>query len=272
MKRLTVTLLALTLLAASAEADVTIKMSRTDLTEKNPTPQSGTTLLTGDKMASIWAPLEGKKDAGDDSHLIYRGDKQTIWVIKDSDKSYMEMTKASIDAMGQKLDGAMAQMKAEMEKMTPEQRKMMEGHLPAMSGMSEGEKPPRVAKKTGETKTINGFPCVKYTIHVGDQLHSEVWATPMSKFGVSKADMQVLTDMAKMFESITARFKSKGAGSMMNPDGIDGVPVSTTTFDDEGKPTGVMEFQSVAHGAVDAAQFEVPAGYKLKDPMGGRKK
>lgn len=271
MKRLTVTLLALTLLAASAEADVTIKMSRTDLTEEKPTPQSGTTLLTGNKMASIWAPLEGRKDAGDDSHLIYRGDKQTIWVIKDSDKSYMEMTKASIDAMGQKLDGAMAQMKAELEKMPPEQRKMMEAQMKSMTGMSD-EKPQRVAKKTGETKTIHGFPCVKYTVHVGEQLNSEVWATPMNKFGLSKADMQVLMDMAKMFESITARFKSQGAGGVMNPDGIDGVPVLTTTFDEEGKPTGVMEFQSVAHGAVDAAQFEVPAGYKLKDPMGGKKK
>lgn len=137
MKRLTVTLLALTLLAASAEADVTIKMSRTDLTEEKPTPQSGTTLLTGNKMASIWAPLEGRKDAGDDSHLIYRGDKQTIWVIKDSDKSYMEMTKASIDAMGQKLDGAMAQMKAELEKMPPEQRKMME-EMMAKQGVAMG--------------------------------------------------------------------------------------------------------------------------------------
>lgn len=270
MKRLTITLLALTLLAASAEADVTIKMSRTDLTEEKPTPQSGTTLLTNDKMASIWEPLEGKKDAGDDSHLIYRGDKQTIWIIKDSDKSYMEMTKASIDAMGQKLDGAMAQMKAELEKLPPDQRKMMEAQMKSMPGMSD-EKPQRVAKKTGETKTINGFPCVKYTVKVGDQLNSEVWATPMNKFGLSKADMQVLMDMAKLFESITSRFKSPGAG-VMNPDGIDGVPVLTTTFDDEGKPTGVMEFQSVAQGAMDAARFEVPAGYKLKDPVGGKKK
>lgn len=268
MKRLALALLAVGLLAGTARADVTLKMSRTDLTAKDATPVNGTVYITPDKAASLWEP-EKKGEPG--SHVIYRGDKQLLWIITDGDKKYMEMTKESIDQLGGQVDEAMARMKKEMEGVPPEQRAMMEKMMAGMGG-GAAKAPVRVVKKTDDSKTINGFPCTRYLVSLDGKASSEIWAAPFEKLELKKSDLKIFEDMIKLFDGLLSRFKgmSKRGQGMVNSDGIDGVPIQTTTFDSDGKPNGVTNLESVTRGAVDAKLFELPAGY-AKQEMGGKK-
>lgn len=262
MKRLVVAALAVTLVSGTAWADVTMMMSRKDLTKSDAPLVNGRTSLTAEKALSSWDP---EKEGGEGTHVIYRGDKQVIWVLTDKDKKYTEISKADVDQMGAQIDDSMAKMKKEMEGMPADQRAMMEKMMAKMGG--GGKAPVRVVKKTDDSKTINGFPCTRYLVSLDGKASSEIWATPYEKFNVKAADMKVLEDMMKMFESLTSRFQGMGSRSkgMVNGDGVDGVPIQTTMFDRSGKPVDVTTVESVTRDAVPAADFELPAGCKKQE-------
>lgn len=258
-------------IAASAGADVVIRMTRKDLKPSTPVSHLGETVFSSDRLLSKW---EGD-DADGMSHAIFRGDRNLLWIVDNTKKSYMELTEKEMAATGQKVDAAMEKMKAELEKMPPEQRKMVESMMKGNAGMGSGAQPARSVTKTSEAKTINGFPCTKYEVTVDGRKQADVWATPFDKTGLKAADFAVFTRFTEfistMLESLKLPFGQSPGPMGPGLADIKGVPILTVDYDSEGKPASETSFDSITRGEVPAARYDLPAGYAKKEMFGKAK-
>lgn len=263
MKRLSLVVAAVALCAAPAWADLTMKMSTGTPGAKDRVV--GTTYATADRLAMIWQPGGQVKNG---SHMIFDAGKQTMWIIDDSEKSYMALDKPTLERMGQQMEGAMAQMKEAMAKMTPEQRAMMEKTMgKMMSGAQEGPAERRITK-TGESRNVSGFPCTRYDVTSGKRLDGHLWVTPYSQVKITKQDMAVFLKMGELFKSMTSKL-SRVIKAEDNPfaatDQIDGLPILNQILDDKGQVTHEVLIEAINHDAAPAGVFDLPAGYKQKE-------
>ncbi|MDB5106100.1 MAG: hypothetical protein JWP91_3789 [Fibrobacteres bacterium] len=195
-----------------------------------------------------------------DTYFIYRGDKKAFYTINMKEKNYLEMTEKDFQEMSAKMDEAMKKMKAQMEKMPPEQKKMMEG-LMAKMAPGGADAPKTSFKKVGAGGKVNGWNTDKYEGIREGAKHSEIWTTAPKSMDIADADVQVLKDMAKFFEKFTKNMEGMIGDKSRN--GLDGIPVKTVTFTD-GKPTFQSEMKEVKKEAQAADLFEIPAGLTMK--------
>ena len=224
--------------------------------------------------------VDGKKlkmtmnDAGNtQSTVIYRGDREEILLINHGDRTWRAMDKATMINLGQQISPAMEQMQKRMEEalknMPPERRAMMEkmfasqGVNPAMLG----GKVEMQVKKTGETQTINGYPCVKYETWRESEKVAEHCVTDWKQVPGSQGARGVFQDMAAFSQEVwQGAFKGGGGpASFFESIGkIEGYPVLTRIFSNgtivtESRLTGVEE------KSVSVQEFDPPKDYVKKD-------
>lgn len=249
--RLPIRIAALTLCAAlSARAGMVMTQTMQDLEGQKPAT-TNTIRLEKDRM---------RIDMGQnpDAYMIYRGDKKAFYNVNLKDKSYMEMTEKDFEEMHAKMDEAMAKMKAQMQNMPPEQKKMMEEMMAKMGG---GAKAPKTAyKKTGPGGTVNGWSTDKYEGTRDGAKVSEIWTASPKSVQIDEADMQVMKDMAKFFEKFAKNYSGL-IGDKSN--GLDGIPVRTVSYQD-GKARFRTEVKEIKKESIPAATFDIPAGLTQK--------
>jgi hypothetical protein len=235
-------------------------------------------IQAGVTMTQSWQKLDGKSEAttnvihldkdrvrietgsSPEQYFIYRGDKKVFWTVNLKNKTYMEMTEKDFEEMFAKMDDAMKKMQAQMEKMPPEQKKMMEGMMAKM--MPGGAKAPKTMyKKVGPGGAVNGWATDKYEGTQDGAKKSEVWTAAPGKLDIGEADIQVFKDMAKFFEKFAKNLEGMIGDKASN--GLDGIPVKTLSYKD-GKPDFQTEMKSVKKEGQAASLFEVPAGLTLK--------
>lgn len=192
-----------------------------------------------------------------DMYFIYRGDKKLFWIVNIKEKSYTEMTEKDFEDMMAKMEQAKKQMAAQMEKMPPEQRKMMEDMMKKM--MPAGDAPKTDFKKTGSGGKINGWNTDKYEAIREGVKRSDIWLADFKAVGVSEADFAPFKSMSKYFE----KFAPDNEWKLQDK----GMPVKSISYKD-GKPEFQTEVKSVKKESQAAALFEVPAGFTVKKMAG----
>ena len=110
--------------------------------------------------------------------MIFRGDR--MLVIDHRERSYMEIDEETMQEISGKMNDAMKQMKEQMANMPPAQKEMMErmmkGRMPAGMNME----PIKIRVEAGGRETVEGYPCVKYSVYLNDEKSQELYATPLS--------------------------------------------------------------------------------------------
>jgi hypothetical protein len=250
--------LGLALLAPPARADLTMEMKQTMRQDKQ---MAETVRVTDHKMGV---------DAGG-QNMIFRGDKKVLWMIDAAKKTYMEMDQAAAKAMGEQLNGAMAQMQEAMKNMPAAQRAQMEK---LMAGQMKGATSSKqTVKAMGQKRTINGFDCAGYTV-TGEAGDTEVWAADPKALKLDTADMTVFKDFAEFMTSSFPGMERIAdlAKDFEHPraDQVPGVPVLTIHKDKSGKEDFRSELVKLTRGAVDGSAFELPAGF-TKTELPGQK-
>jgi GLPGLI family protein len=186
------------------------------------------------------------KQSSENNVMIFRLDKEMIYLIDTEKKEYSEMTFVEMEAAAKKankkLEGKMAEMNEQLKNMPPEQRKTME-QMMGSAGMGAANAKIDVIK-TSEKKTINGYACIKYAMKEDGKEVGSVWTTNgVPDFTSMQKDMKefgqrMAAQMPKAGEMVAAMKK------------VDGFPVQTT-----------IEKKTAA-----ASEFEIPAGYKKVAP------
>lgn len=255
------------MLASIASADVTIRIKETnDLGSKKPTVSTGTLRFNAVAMTTRW-----DAKPGDHGRVIFRGDKDLLWMVDDGKKTYQQVDKAFIDQAAAQVTDAQAQMKAQLEKMPPDQRAQAEEMMKKYGGAvaSAGGALKLDYRKSAATRVINGVTCTKYDAYLGEDLISHAWVAPYSAMKLVPSDAAVFTKMADFMQKMTSSFGKTARQDYIPMHELGGIPLLMQDVDG-GKVTSETLVESVSREPIPAGSFDVPAGYKL-EPMPGAK-
>jgi hypothetical protein len=286
------TLLVMIGLAVLIGSNVTADVFMKQVTHTGEMQMMGHTQPEKTDTASIGLAKDMAAMISPEGHVIFRADKDSMYVLDPAQKTYQAMALATVremskaaGTMGEEMSKAMegmseedkAQMKKVMEKLkdNPQMKemadKMMGNASGSASGESAGEAEPFMTVKvtpTDETKTINGWDTKKYTATMKMMMGTgtmEIWAAPSLQID---ADMYNTLQASMMvgsngFDDLVAEMKK-----------IDGVPVYSVHKVDMMGTTiestmQLLEFKGDA--SAPAEVFTIPADYtQVEIPeMGG---
>ena len=211
--------------------------------------------------------------------MIFRGDrgKKGEMVYVDTEKqAYYVMDDATIERMGGMFDEAQKRMEEALQHLTEEQREAIrkaQEQGVGGAGIPGAMKPPRAKselKKTGERDTKNGYPCVKYDVYRDGQKIRELWVTDWDNVEGGAEARGAFLAMADFIEYMLETLPE--AGPFGGPDDGDnmfdrieemnGFPIVTREFGDDGSLEGESSLRSARHRTLDPDAFEPPSGYK----------
>jgi hypothetical protein len=231
-------------LPSTLQADIYIKQKRhTDAFEV-----MGQTQPAKDEVIVMWMGKDKNRvDQGQDTSTIIHMDKNIMYVIDHTKRTYAEMPFGSIEDL---LTSSMSESELSAEEMA-EAKKFMKGMMTMM-------KPEVSVTETGETANMKGWNCTKYIMKIkmmGATATSEIWATE---------DIKIDYDLYRNLSGMTL-VKQPGFEQMMEEmKKIKGISVLTTStatmMGAEVKSTEQLE--EVKKTKAPSGIYDPPEGYK----------
>jgi len=194
----------------------------------------------------------------------------TLYIIDETDKSYVLVDKATLEQLAKKLAESMEQMKEQLAKLPPEQRAQMEQMIPGMSGQER--KWTVEAIDTGKSDKVDGRNCRLWDIKREGELDDQ-WCVVAYTALPGKEDFSaVFASFAKVFEEM-AKTVPMLSGMMSNEfdaqTKVNGFPVRSRSYENGKLGADEHLMREWREEAIPASMFSVPAGYKQKQmPMG----
>lgn len=223
----------------------------TTLTYKNGDDVTMKMQFSGNKMRASML-----KD--DSSFMIYDADKVTFTAFSTKDKSYYVMNEETIKSLGDMDALVEKMMEKQLAQMPESQRAMMRNML---KGAIKAQMPKQMPKPeysmTGDSKSYNGINCEIVVKKVKRKKQSEFCVTHYNKIDMPSSEYNVI----KSFQHIVAGLAQQyGQDRSMDFSVLgDYIPVYYKQAGEVG------ELSQVSHDKIDAATFQVPAGYKKMD-------
>ncbi|MFL6551113.1 MAG: hypothetical protein ACJ8OJ_20650 [Povalibacter sp.] len=206
-----------------------------------------------------------------DGFAVFRDD--TLFVINNRDKNYVDMDRATIKRMADTLNPALKQLQERMAEMSPEQRaqieQMMGGSLPDLKTQV-----PQEVRHTARKGKVQQYACEYVEVLENSVVTDELCVAPPASLEGGEELMTAATRMSQLIQEI---FKDLDAPwlkqsldrQLQNYDKLGGVPVAAKHFD-SGKPVSETTLKSIRKQSVQDSQFEVPKGYSRRDMMKGK--
>ncbi len=234
------------------------------------------------ETGSVQAFADGKDlkmliTSGDEiqkNEMIFRGVRREMIAVNHEDKSYMIIDEAMIQSIGKQLSGVEAQMREALKNAPPEQRammeKMMKGRLPPQAASEV--RPKAELRRTGESGTKNGYPCVKYEAILAGQKVREMWVTPWDNVEGGDEAVEAFESMAEFFKEISDAMPSFARDENSNNPFEDmkemnGFPVLSYEYAADGSLQSESSLSSSMRRTLEPAEFDPPAGYKRQQMM-----
>lgn len=269
MKILQISFLVVLLVAAEASAGVVFEIE----TKDHESGDSGSVqAFVDDKNFKMFVSLN---DTPENNEMIFHGEQREMVVVDHADQSYMIIDEAMIASIGERLSGVEAQMHEALKNVPPEQRammeKMMKGRMPPQAA---GPTPSRVElRRTSESGTKNGYPCVKYEATLDGRKVREVWVTPWDNVEGGDEAVDAFEAMAGFFAEMRDSMPRFGSGENENDNPFEhmkemnGFPVLTYEYATDGSLESESSLSSSTRRTLDPAEFEPPSGYKQRQMM-----
>jgi hypothetical protein len=223
----------------------------------SPARQTVTIYLDAGKLR-----VEGENPGAGKYLLIFDNARQVLWMADLARGSYMEITKAQVEAMGGQMQQMMQQMQAQLAQIPPEQRAMVEQMMRQQMGNVGGNAPPPVTvREKNRGETVGSFTCTRYEVLTGGQVTEEVCAAAPSQLKLDDSAFETFKALAEFFEPL-ARMAPRGGWSAPKAlDQIDGFPVQTVLYEGQ-RPASEWVILKAEEQAVDAALFTLPGNLR----------
>ncbi len=215
----------------------------------------------------VYLEADRARMTSEDGVAIFRADRKVMWMLDDSDKSYVEVTPETAKKMNEALGGMRQQMDEMLKSMPPEQRRMMEQQMGQMAKPVTPAAVKSVYRKTGRSATVGKWRCEEVEHLLDGKKDEDICATRLSDLGLARGDIAVMYELEKFMTSMigTAFNTGKGNGewefdAVGKALGYDAMPVR---WRDAGGKTTVLK--SIERGTAPAGSFELPRGYKKQD-------
>lgn len=210
-------------------------------------------------------------DAEESGGVIFRGSPREMIALDHDAKEYYVMDEASMQDMANQMNSAMQQMKEALEQMPPEQRamaeSMMKQHMPQDL---TARKIPTTIHKTGNNDSVSGFDCEYYEVRRQDSKVRELCVTAWDEIAGGREAAAAMLEMAGFFDDVAQAF-SEGSGANLMAEQqelfahmreLDGYPVVTREFDENGKVESETVLKSATSRDIDPGLFDPPAEYE----------
>jgi hypothetical protein len=221
------------------------------------TPQTNQIQIESKRMRAESSGASGGKQI-----VMFDSGKQVMTLVDPDKKTYTEITQADVEQLG-------AQMSAAMAAIPPAQRAQFEAMMKARGGSMPGAAPKKtVYRKTG-TDTVGKWKCDKYEGYEGETKTSDVCTVDPKALGFAASDFEISKQLAAFFRKIVPQMADQ-MFTIGNPEdqGFSGVPVRQTVT--VGGQQITSEITEVSRQNFADATYQVPAGYKKTEFMGGR--
>jgi hypothetical protein len=235
------------------------KLVYSDTMEGNPTPKITTIFIKGSKVSS----------SNDQSpvYTIFDAEEEALYTVNKQEKKYIKATFDSFKAMSQQAakmkDEMKSKLKAEMEKMPAEQRKIMEQKMAQLEEMEKAAAPKVESQKTGKTEMINGLDCELYTVSINETASRE---SCISEKAIDKDDLKTLQAMFGFMNKMAqqnARLQGQHTPDFSNlPSYSTGLALRIQSL-----PAGIKsELTTLNTDDIDNKNVSVPSDFELIDP------
>ncbi|MEO8672742.1 MAG: DUF4412 domain-containing protein [Tahibacter sp.] len=183
---------------------------------------------------------------------------QKALILLDSDKhEFTRMDEATVDALGETVSGAMAQMDAALAKLPPEQRALVMARMPKQAQAVAGPKPLVSIKATGASDSVAGFRCEIFRIDIDGDNGGENCLANAADLGLGADDIAAFRQSADFARHVGEKI----AGGRFNT-GLD-----YNMFNGEKLPVriksknGSSALTAVSKAAIAQSEFDIPSDY-----------
>jgi hypothetical protein len=224
-----VALIALMVLAAataSAQFEGTVRMKTVTYLDGDSNVILPTVSFKGPLFAAVIETPTGQAGeagtAASGGRFILRGDRGVMWIIVDQEKKYIEMAAAGPQPPADSVTGAV-------------------------------KKKPYTLTKTGQERTLLGYPCEEWIADEGAGVTSRIWATA-ALGGIYAGVVQWFDGMSMEAPGDHARWERELAGLKLFP--------LQVVRSEEGEVVEREEVVEVDRKAVAEKTFDEPSGYQ----------
>jgi len=272
MNRRALILVTALMLGSSAFAGVVYEVEVTDHTEDPATVSASRVSVEGD-LVKMDVTSGGTDIAGE---MIFRGDRKEMVVVNNEDKTYFVLDEEQMKALAAQISQAMSAMEQALAAVPEGQRAKMEQMMKSRMPMQMEPREPAELKKTGDSDTVGGYPCVRYEVWRGGIRERELWVTQWKNIEGGTDAVQAFEDMSAFFKEMLDSLPQMGDRSFADSafehlKEMGGMPVVTREFADDGTLESEARLTSASSRSLDPADFEPPKDYKRKDMFGGMK-
>lgn len=200
-------------------------------------------------------------------YVIFRDD--TLYIVDTTERSYTAMDRKTVSALATQMGGAMQQMRAELAKLPPEQRKMMEQMMGGNMPGAKAPPAPLAARDLGRSEQIEGRSCRVWELSRGKVIDSQICVVPFSSLpgkedllGLMQRVSEFMKPLAEAMEGLGSVAEESEAMSR-----VKGFPILQRDYQG-GKPSGKETLlRSWREENVSPALLQVPKGYRKRDPL-----
>ncbi len=209
--------------------------------------------------------MDSREPESGSMSMVFRD--QALWMMDHDKKECRTIDKAGMEQIGSQIGGMLQQMEAELAKLPPDQRAMMEKML--KENLPAGMPGPGAPRKLeiGGAETIGQYKCTLHTLYSGDEKVWDVCAAAEGLPAGAAEAMAAFEGMSEFAEPLREVFrKGPFAGMIETPFNsmkeIDGMPVRVRGYK-EGQVVSESTLKSITSRDLDDAMFSVPEGYEV---------
>jgi hypothetical protein len=196
--------------------------------------------------------------------VIFDGAKQVLWMLDVDKKTYYEMTKADVDRVGAQMQGALAQIQAQLANLPPAQRAQIEAMMKGRGLPGVAAPGPQTEYRKAGTAKVGKWTCDNYEGFQNNQKNSELCTVEPAALGFALADFEVSRQLGDFFKKLLPQIADQVFSiGKLEEQGYSGVPVRRVATV-AGRET-VTEITDVTRQTFADATFAVPAGFTKED-------
>lgn len=238
----------------------------------------GMTTQTGIAVEGLHMKMDvASEDKDWNGDMIFRGENHEMIIVDHDKKSYFVIDEEQLRKLAGTINQAMASMEQAMAALPESQRakmeQMMKSRMPDMGTPRE----PSKLKKTGTSDSVNGFDCEIYEVWRSGARERELCVTDWDNVAGGRQVAEVFHEMGAFMTEMLDSLPKMGSGASLGDatyehlKEMNGFPVRTLEYGDDGVLDGQSTLISSKEADFDPADFEPPKKYKRKDLMKGMK-
>jgi hypothetical protein len=257
-----VALMAAALLASAAQAGVRVEL------RSAPTPPAkgkATRYVIWVDGGRLAAELVRRDGAPVTRRIVFRSAEDLVWLVDSKRQTYYQLDPASAQQAASQVAGLRQGLESGLESLSPEQRAAVRDLLGELAKPPQGPAPEYHLRERGELGRYAEIACARQDVLDGERAIAELCLADYGKPPLVREQLAAVPALGGFLQRTLApllrEFPSlRPLAPLAALSGVDGVPLLVRSGSEKGESRDTV-VTSIAEAPVDAALFELPAGF-----------